>query len=96
MKRNYLLWFLAPLLGFLMSFALSTFTEKTNKSAIIDDPEVFVRPLEAVAALGQLSPLGEVRRLAAPVSGFGGTPRISKLLVREGQLVKKGEEKYST
>ncbi len=46
-----------------------------------------VRPLEGVAALGQLSPLGEVRSLAAPVSGFGGTPRISKLLVSEGDLV---------
>jgi multidrug resistance efflux pump len=43
-----------------------------------------VRAPEAVAALGQLKPAGEVRRLAAPASGFGGTPRIAALLVKEG------------
>ena len=36
-----------------------------------------VRAPEAVAALGQLQPAGDVRRLAAPVSGVGGTPRIA-------------------
>ena len=32
-----------------------------------------------------------MRRLAAPVSGFGGTPRIASLLVEEGQTVRKGQ-----
>lgn len=50
-----------------------------------------VRAPESVAALGQLKPAGEVRRLAAPVSGFGGTPRIAVLLVKEGDQVRKGE-----
>ena len=40
-----------------------------------------------VAALGQLNPLGEVRKLAAPTSGKGGTPRLSELLVQEGDSV---------
>ena len=45
--------------------------------------------IEAVAALGQLNPLGEVRKLAAPNSGKGGTPRLSKLLIGEGDSVHK-------
>ncbi len=47
--------------------------------------------IESVAALGQLNPLGEVRKLAAPTSGQGGTPRLSKLLVREGDSIIKGQ-----
>ena len=43
--------------------------------------------IEGVAALGQLNPLGEVRKLAAPNSGKGGTPRLSKLLIREGDSI---------
>lgn len=50
-----------------------------------------VRPPEAVAALGQLEPAGDVRRLAAPVSGFGGTPRVAELLVKEGDPVAQGD-----
>ncbi len=49
------------------------------------------RAIEAVAALGQLEPAGDVRRLAAPVSGFGGTPRVADLKVREGDLVAQGQ-----
>ena len=43
--------------------------------------------IKGVAALGQLNPLGEVRKLAAPNSGKGGTPRLSKLLIREGDSI---------
>ena len=46
--------------------------------------------IEAVAALGQLSPSGEIRQLAAPISQFGSSPRLSELLVNEGDFVKKG------
>ncbi len=49
------------------------------------------RQPEAVAALGSLRPAGEVRRLAAPVSGFGGSPRVSSLLVKEGDPVSTGQ-----
>lgn len=46
---------------------------------------------EAVAALGRLDPSGEVRSLAAPISGIGGSPRITRLLVQEGDAVSAGE-----
>ena len=47
--------------------------------------------IEGVAALGQLNPFGEIRKLAAPTSGKGGTPRLSKLLVREGDSIIKDQ-----
>ena len=46
--------------------------------------------IDAVAALGQLSPAGEIRQLAAPITQFGSSPRLSELLVNEGDFVKKG------
>ena len=46
--------------------------------------------IRAVAALGQLSPAGDIRQLAAPVSQFGSSPRLTELLVNEGDFVKKG------
>ena len=46
--------------------------------------------IDAVAALGQLSPAGEIRQLAAPISQSGSSPRLSELLVNEGDFVKKG------
>ena len=51
----------------------------------------FIPPITAVAALGQLSPSGEIRQLAAPISQFGSSPRIVELLVNEGDFVKKGD-----
>ena len=47
--------------------------------------------IEGVAALGQLNPLGEVRKLAAPNRGKGGTPRLSKLLIQEGDSIIKDQ-----
>ncbi len=57
-----------------------------ENNAISTNNEV-VNKIDGVAALGQLNPLGEVRQLAAPTSGKGGTPRLSKLLVQEGDSV---------
>ena len=54
----------------------------------LDNNELVDR-IDSVAALGQLNPLGEVRKLAAPNSGKGGTPRLSKLLIGEGDSVHK-------
>ena len=54
----------------------------------LDNNELVYR-IDAVAALGQLNPLGEVRKLAAPNSGKGGTPRLSKLFIGEGDSVNK-------
>jgi HlyD family secretion protein len=47
--------------------------------------------LEAVSALGTLQPAGDVRRLAAPSSAMGGSPRLLSLAVEEGQRVQQGE-----
>ena len=46
---------------------------------------------EAVAALGRLEPRGDVRKLAAPISGIGGSPVITALLVQEGDSVREGQ-----
>ena len=46
---------------------------------------------EAVSALGRLEPAGDVRKLAGPMSGLGGDPRIEALLVQEGDRVRRGE-----
>ncbi len=51
----------------------------------------FIPPITAVAALGVLSPSGEIRQLAAPISQFGSSPRIVDTLVNEGDFVKKGD-----
>ena len=55
----------------------------------VPDPAPAAAParLEAVAALGRLDPAGEIHLLAAPMTGIGGSPRISELLVAEGQRV---------
>lgn len=44
-----------------------------------------------VAALGRLEPSGDVRLLAAPISGIGGSPRITQMLVQEGDRVRAGQ-----
>lgn len=46
---------------------------------------------EAVAALGRLEPAGNIRVLAAPIAGIGGSPRLTELLVNEGDRVRQGE-----
>jgi HlyD family secretion protein len=45
---------------------------------------------EPVAALGRLEPAGDIRVLAAPIIGTGGSPRLKDLLVEEGQRVAAG------
>ena len=63
-----------------------SFDENKNKNN-----SEYIEKIEAVAALGQLNPLGEVTKLAAPTSAKGGTPRLSKLLVREGDSIIKDQ-----
>ena len=53
-------------------------------------PELTLRP-EAVAALGQLEPAGDIRNLAAPNAGMAGTPRVASLKVNEGDRIKRGQ-----
>ena len=64
---------------------------KTNSKLDEEITADFVPTITAVAALGQLSPSGEIRQLAAPISQFGSSPRITELLVNEGDFVKKGD-----
>ena len=61
-------------------------TKTSEKIQFSNNIEV-VEKIEGVAALGQLIPFGEVRELAAPTSGKGSTPRLSKLLVQEGDSI---------
>ncbi|MCP9817934.1 HlyD family efflux transporter periplasmic adaptor subunit [Synechococcus sp. Cruz-9H2] len=57
------------------------------------EPQTVAQPrtLEAVSALGRLEPAGDIRKLAAPITGIGGSPRITELLVEEGQRVQAGQ-----
>ncbi|MBO8218946.1 HlyD family efflux transporter periplasmic adaptor subunit [Prochlorococcus marinus] len=64
---------------------------KSSSRLKVEINDDFIPPIIAVAALGQLSPSGEIRQLAAPISQFGSSPRITELLVNEGNFVKKGE-----
>ena len=74
-------------------FFIAFFYGCTNKNMNITKSKntEIVKKIEGVAALGQLNPLGEVRKLAAPSSGQGGTPRISKILVNEGDYIFKDQ-----
>jgi len=64
---------------------------KSNSKLKEEITAEFIQPITAVAALGQLSPSGEIRQLAAPISQFGSSPRIIEILVNEGDFVKKGD-----
>ena len=64
---------------------------KSNSKLEEEISSDFIPPITAVAALGQLSPSGEIRQLAAPISQFGSSPRIIEILVNEGDFVKKGD-----
>ena len=85
------LWVLVGVLGAAVVGAGVWITRRPTPDAPAAAAVPSVRAPEAVAALGQLKPAGEVRRLAAPVSGFGGTPRIAALLVKEGDQIRKGQ-----
>jgi len=83
----YLLLF-TPLSVGMISCSGNNKTSSKLKEEINSD---FIPPITAVAALGQLSPSGEIRQLAAPISQFGSSPRIVEILIKEGDFVKKGE-----
>ncbi len=82
----YFLIFLPLSIGISSCSQNKKLNSKDNKEINTD-----VMPkIQAVAALGQLSPAGEIRQLAAPISQFGSSPRLSELLVNEGDFVTKG------
>ena len=55
-----------------------------------DDNTELISSVRGVAALGQLVPMGEVRKLASPISQFGSFPRVQEIFVKEGDYVNKG------
>ena len=75
-----------------LSFGISSCSQnkKINSNANTGITAEVIPKIDAVAALGQLSPAGEIRQLAAPITQFGSSPRLSELLVNEGDFVKKG------
>jgi HlyD family secretion protein len=82
----YLLLFTPLSLGIISCSGNNKSNSKLKEELNVD----FIPPITAVAALGQLSPSGEIRKLAAPISQFGSSPRIVEILVNEGDFVKKG------
>ena len=87
-KKLFIYFLLTPLsLGIISCSGNNKSSSKLNEEIAAD----FVPTITAVAALGQLSPSGEIRQLAAPISKFGSSPRIIEILVNEGDFVKKGD-----
>ncbi len=79
-------------LGLTISIVSFNLARRESSTTLISaELQPLILPMESVAALGRLAPAGEVRRLAAPISGFGGSPRISKLNVQEGDEIIRGQ-----
>ena len=83
----YLLLFIPLSLGMISCAGNNKSTSKLKDETTPD----YIPPITAVAALGQLSPSGEIRQLAAPISQFGSSPRIIEILVNEGDFVREGD-----
>ncbi|MCP9805185.1 efflux RND transporter periplasmic adaptor subunit [Cyanobium sp. T1B-Tous] len=82
-------WVTGAVLVVVLGLALSR--QQRPKPLPIPQASQSARQPEAVAALGRLEPAGDVRRLAAPISGIGGSPRLTGLLVEEGDAVRRGQ-----
>ncbi len=89
-KLNFKSLFLSGLTSFFFLLFYGCNVNKLEENKLANNIEVVER-IKSVAALGQLNPFGEVRKLAAPTSGKGGTPRLYKLLVKEGDSIVKGQ-----
>ena len=83
----YLLLFSPISLGLISCSNLNKSNTKLEQELDVNS----IPSITAVAALGQLSPEGEMRQLAAPISQFGASPRLMELFVTEGDYVEKGE-----
>ena len=80
-------------LGVLAIAGVAILVRKPGTVDLAAESSLTVQPrkVEAVAALGQLRPADDVRRLAAPISGMAGTPRVASLQVKEGDFIKQGQ-----
>lgn len=87
--KNLIFYFLM-LLPLSIGISSCSQNNKLNSNSNTEITSDFIPVIEAVAALGQLSPAGEIRQLAAPISQFGSSPRLSELFVQEGDYVKEG------
>ena len=68
---------------------LSCSNKNLSTIPLEENPEI-IPTISGVAALGQLVPMGEVRKLASPISQFGSFPRVEEILVKEGDYVEEG------
>ena len=84
-------WLLAGSAALVLVLALAVSRRSTPKPPASAPAAVTAPRLEAVSALGTLHPAGDVRRLAAPSSAMGGSPRLLSLAVEEGQRVRQGQ-----
>ena len=82
----YFLVFLPLSIGISSCSQNKKLSSNANKEVSSD----LIPEIKAVAALGQLSPAGEIRQLASPITQFGSSPRLSELLVKEGDFVNQG------
>ncbi len=83
---------LFPISLMVLPFFFGNFSCANKNLNVITSEEnsELIPTIVAVAALGQLVPMGEVRKLASPISQFGSFPRVQEILVKEGDYVKKG------
>ena len=89
LKKLFICFLLfTPLTFGIISCSSNNNSNSRSKEEITSDS---IPSIIAVAALGQLSPSGEIRQLAAPITQFGSSPRIVEMLVKEGEFVKKGD-----
>ena len=91
LKFNLLRRILFTAFGIGSCYFLSGCSSNIKDKAILSS-ETDLLIIESVAALGQLSPLGEIRKLAPPINNMGSSPRILEVLVDEGQIVRKGQD----
>ncbi|MEB3362352.1 MAG: HlyD family efflux transporter periplasmic adaptor subunit [Synechococcaceae cyanobacterium] len=86
------IWWLATAVVLLLVVAgARLLPQRTSKPAPHTSTPAQRAGQQAVSALGRLEPAGDTRRLAAPITGIGGSPRITELLVEEGQRVNRGQ-----
>jgi HlyD family secretion protein len=88
MRRS---WLIAGSTLLVVVLAVAVSRRSTPKASAPVPAAATAPRLEAVSALGTLRPAGDVRRLAAPTSAMGGSPRLLSLAVEEGQRVKQGQ-----
>jgi len=84
-------WLIAGSAALVLVLAVAVSRRSTPKPPASAPAAVTAPRLEAVSALGTLHPAGDVRRLAAPSSAMGGSPRLLSLAVEEGQRVRQGQ-----